>query len=260
MSSKLLCERPGDGIALLTFNRPDVLNAFDIEMAALFSDALLALARDEAVRCIVMTGAGGRAFSSGNDIQEMARFGPDDMVAAFVARDPLTWQVANHPKPVIAALNGVTYGAGALIAAAADIRIGSRSMTFKVTASAYGGANATWTLPRIVGMAKAKEILLAGRAVGAEEALAIGLLNQLVDDGTCVEAAVALATAIAANPAAGVQGIKQLINDGVGRSYADAFRAEFAWMLESTRKVSASGAEIFSGFLSRRSNKEHPPD
>lgn len=256
MSDSLIMDTPAPGVLLLTLNRPSVMNAIDMELAARLSDALLDAARDDALRCIVITGAGDRAFCSGNDIREMGAFDADAMMSAFLIRDPINWQVANHPKPIIAALNGITYGAGALMAAAADIRIGSAATRFKVTATAYSGANATWTLPRLVGMAKAKEILMMGRVVGGEEALEIGLLNRLVGDGEVVAAAVEMAAAIAANPPEGVQGVKQLVNDNFGRSYEDAFRAEFSWMIEATAKAGRGGAEVFSGFLKKDGRAE----
>ncbi|MBA2933847.1 enoyl-CoA hydratase/isomerase family protein [Sphingomonas sp. CGMCC 1.13654] len=248
MDDALLIDRPRAGVLLLTLNRPESLNAFDMALAARFEAALADAADDEAVRCVVLTGA-GRAFSSGNDIHEMAGFDADGMLNAFLARDPIIWQVASLAKPVICALNGITYGAGALIAAAADIRIGSPTMKFKVTASNYGGANATWTLPRVVGVAKAKEILMMGRAVGAEEALAIGLLNHIVDDP--LGAALDMAEAIAANPPEGVAGVKALIDGADGKSLLDAFNAEFAWMIEATRHGAKGGGEMFEGFLAK---------
>jgi enoyl-CoA hydratase/carnithine racemase len=252
MGHTLLRDMPAPGVVLLTLNRPAMLNALDEALARDLLATLAALATDDETKVIVITGAGDRAFSAGFDIHEMAGWDANRMAAAFALRDPLVWHIANHPKPVIAALNGITYGVGALIAAAADIRIGCPTMRFKVTASAYGGANATWTLPRIVGMAKAKEILMMGRVVDAQEALGIGLLNQLSELGQAVEAAIDMAKAIAANPAPGVQGVKMLINESVGRSYGDAYRAEYAWMAASAAAAPVGGGDLFAGFLAKK--------
>jgi 2-(1,2-epoxy-1,2-dihydrophenyl)acetyl-CoA isomerase len=175
------------------------------------------------------------------------------MKSAFQRRDRLFWQVANHAKPMLMALNGVTYGAGALMAAAADIRLGAPDMRFKVTASSYGAANATWSLPRLVGVAKAKEILFTGRVVPAEEALAIGLLNQLVTDRPVVEAAIAMAATIAANPAEGVQGVKALVNGSLGHTLQQAYDAEFDWMVHHMAPSGRGGADLFGGFLAKHS-------
>lgn len=249
MSDALLVDRPGPGVVLLTLNRPEVLNAIDMALARQLKQTLEALAGDDEARCIVMAGAGNRAFSAGFDIKEMEKFDVNGIMQSFLARDPITLLVATHPKPVIAALNGAVYGAGALLSLAADIRIGSPTMRFKVTATMYGAANATWTFPRVVGVAKAKEILMMGREVGGEEAAEIGLLNQLVPEQEVLSTAISMATRIAANPAHGVQGVKQLVDASTDRSIEDAYRAEFAWMVELTQRAAKGGADLFSGFV-----------
>jgi len=249
---KLLNTRPADGVALLTLNRPRLMNAIDMELYAALAAAFDDLENADDVRAIVITGTGDRAFSAGFDIEEMAGFDAEAMAQAFQKRDRLFWRVAGHPKPIVAALNGVTYGAGALIAAAADLRLGCPATKFKVTASSYGAANATWSLPRVVGFPKAKEILLTGRALEADEALEIGLLNQLVRDRPAVDAAVEMAVMIAANPPQGTQGVKALINQAIGRSLQAGYEAEYAWMIENMGAQAISGAEMFSGFLAGR--------
>jgi enoyl-CoA hydratase/carnithine racemase len=253
-SSKLQSTGSSPGIVVLTLNRPAVMNAIDMELFELLYAALDELERNDAVRVIILTGAGERAFSAGFDIHEMAGFDADAMAASFAHRDKLFWRIANHRKPVLAALNGVTYGAGALMAAAADIRIGGPTTRFKVTASTYGAANATWSLPRIVGVSKAKEILFTGRAVDANEAHAIGLLDRLVTDGDVLEAALDMAAAMAANPSEGVQAVKALINASLGRSLEAACQAEQAWMTARSGTLAKAGDALFSGFLSKRND------
>jgi enoyl-CoA hydratase/carnithine racemase len=255
VSEKLHHARPLPGIAALTMNRPEVMNAIDMELFDLLDAALDELDGDDGIRVIVVTGAGERAFSAGFDIQEMAGFDADAMAKAFARRDKLFWHMANHRKPILAALNGVTYGAGALMAFAADIRIGSPTTRFKVTATSYGAANATWSLPRIVGVSRAKEILFTGRAVDAAEAHAIGLIDQLISNRPVLEAALELAAAIAANPAEGVQAAKMLINAGVGRSLEAAYQAEQDWMTARLGAVAKSGDAVFSRFLSTKRNE-----
>ncbi len=247
--SNLLVDRHPGGVVLLTLNRPGVLNAIDMDLAGRLRGALAALAEDEEARVIVITGAGERAFSAGFDIHEMEGFDTEQMIAAFVERDPLIWQVASHRLPVIAALSGVTFGAGALIAAAADLRIATPSLNFRVTATRYGAANATWTLPQIVGIPKAKEWLMTGRAVGADEALASGLVNRLAMPGTLVETAIGMASSIAANPPGGVGQVKSLIDGGIGRAWAEQFQAEHASVLHGM--THAPGKDVFRDFLGR---------
>ncbi len=254
LSEKLQHARPLPGIVVLTMNRPEVMNAIDMELFELLDKALDELDRDDETRVIILTGAGERAFSAGFDIQEMAGFDADAMSKAFVRRDTLFWHIANHRKPVLAALNGVAYGAGALMAFAADIRIGSPNTRFKVTATSYGAANATWSLPRIVGVSRAKEILFTGRAVDSVEAHAIGLIDQLIPSGPVLEAALAMAAAIAANPAEGVQAAKMLINAGLGRSLEAAYQAEQDWIIARMEAMAKGGDAVFSHFLSSKRN------
>jgi enoyl-CoA hydratase/carnithine racemase len=248
----LRIDRPGAGVAVLTLDRPEVMNAIDMALFEALDEALAALQDDACARAVVITGAGDRAFSAGFDIHEMAGFDGPAMRAAFDRRDGLFLRVACYRKPVIAALNGVAYGAGALLAAAADIRLGCPTTRFKVTASTYGAANATWTLPRIVGPSKAKEILFTGRAVDAEEAVSIGLLNQLERDRSVLDAAVAMAAMIAANPPEGVEAVKALVDGGFGGGLAAGYHAEHDWMIDHMGQSARPGSDVFGGFLASR--------
>lgn len=210
MPDSIQFERREGGVRLITLNRAQAVNAITCAMAerlfALFDEC----ERDAEARCIVITGAGERAFSAGFDIKEMAEFDAEQMHAAFVARDPLPLCIAEHPLPVIAALSGPALGAGALIAAACDFRVAAPAASFKVTAIGYGSANASWSLPRLVGVARAKDILMTGRTVGADEGLAIGLFDRLADDA--LAGALALANEILRHPASGVADVKRLVD------------------------------------------------
>ena len=252
MTDTLKISRPSDGVVVLTLDRPEVMNAIDIALFEALDQTLATLEDDASARAVVITGAGERAFSAGFDIHEMAGFDGPSMRAAFDRRDGLFLRAAGYRKPLIVALNGVTYGAGALLAAAVDIRIGCPATRFKVTASSYGAANATWTLPRIVGLAKAKEILFTGRVVEAEEALSIGLLNQLVRDRPVLDAAVDMAAMIAANPSEGVEAVKTLVDGSFGGSLAAGYQAEHEWMIKHMAHSAKSGSDVFGGFLATR--------
>ncbi|MDE2435951.1 MAG: enoyl-CoA hydratase/isomerase family protein [Sphingomonadales bacterium] len=249
IEQRILVSNPADGVRMITFNRPEAHNAIDMAMADELLLQLDAAEADPAVRCLVLTGAGEKAFSAGFDIREMARFDAAAMRDAFGRRDPLTLHIAQHRLPIIAALNGLAYGAGALIAAACDLRIASERATFKVTAINYGSANATWSLPRLVGTAAAKDILMTGRAVSSEEGYRIGLFNRITTDATLLDSAIALASEIAGKQPDGVMAIKALVNASQGASIEEGWRAEHEAMLEAFGELNHSGAMVFEGFL-----------
>jgi len=250
----LIVATPAPGVLHLTFNRPDVLNAFDTATFAAFDAQLARAADDPDVRAIVLGARGGKAFSAGFDIHEMAGFDATAMRRAFETRDPVFGRVAAHPLPVIAAVDGLCYGAGALLALACDIRIATPAFRFKVTAVGYGGANATWSLPRAVGPARAKAILMTGAVVGAEEAESIGLVNEVVDAAVLDARAIEIAATIASHPPQGIAGIKTLVNDSLTRSPLEGWRAEYDWMIAHMDDA-PGGGETFQTFLSKHDHK-----
>ena len=191
-------------------------------------------------------GAGDRAFCSGYDVHEMADWSEDELLASLERREPWIWHVATTPVPVIAALNGLTYGVGAIIATAVDVRVGCPATDFRFTAGAHGGANATWTLPAIVGKGIAGEPLMTAREVGAEESKEIGLLNRVVDASELLEL-LAIARQIADNPPAGPRAIKRLLREHTGSSLADRFEAENLAMRTELRPGPISN--LYADFL-----------
>ncbi|MCW3041612.1 MAG: crt 17 [Solirubrobacterales bacterium] len=225
-SDELLVTRGGDGISVVTLNRPASLNAITMSLQERLDDVISTVENDGYTRCLVVKGAGGRAFSSGYDLHEMAAWSADDLLLRLLERERWVWHFATASVPIVVALGGVAYGAGAILASAADIRVGSTETRIKFTAAAYGGANATWTLPALVGRGAAAELLLTARTVHAEEAEAMGLLNRVVDPDTLDDASTELAEQIAANPAAGTRAIKRLLREHSGRSVEDCFVTE----------------------------------
>lgn len=250
----LLLSLMAEGVTVVTLNRPQVRNAVNQEMQAEIESLLTGLEGDDSVRAIVFTGAGEAAFSAGYDIHEMQNLSGDELLNLNLRREPWLWQVANCPKPLIGAINGVAYGAGAIMATAFDLRIGCSRSAFRYTGAAFNGANNTWHLPPIVGWAKAKEFLLTARLIGAEEALEAGLLNHLVADEAVLTKAVEIATLIAANPPDGVRWTKKLMHENLGRRYEDAYRAENAVMTTELRPKRPD--ELFGKFLSVRGKKD----
>ncbi len=205
----LLVERPAPGVALLRFNRPDKRNAFNFALSAALVDALDELEADDTVRCVILTGA-GKAFSAGADMTEalesIERGGRGDGMARAVIR------VGRFPKPVIAAVNGPAFGGGAALAIACDIRIASPSASFRFPGAAYGLVVGGSQLPRLVGPARAKELLFTARVVDAAEAERIGLVNRVTPPERLEAECVELATVIASHSPDAVVWMKRVVD------------------------------------------------
>ncbi len=193
-------------VVTVTLNRPDRLNSLDTATKEALLAALEAAAQDQGVRCVVLTGT-GRGFSAGQDLKDHIANLADDPaeVMSTVARhfNPIATLLATMPKPVVAAVNGVAAGAGAAMAMACDLRLVGRSGGFNL---AFAGValscdtGSSWWLPRLVGVAKAKELLLLPRTVRAEEALQLGLATRVVEDDELAAETAALAARLAAGP------------------------------------------------------------
>jgi enoyl-CoA hydratase/carnithine racemase len=206
----ILLERRGR-VGLVTLNRPEKLNAINSALVDRFEQALQQLEADEDIGAIVITGAGERAFSAGGDMAEQiaALDAPDTSERPRVSA---TAAVRACVKPTLAAIRGYCFGGGALLAIECDIRIGGDDARFKFHGASYGRAPGGAVLPRIVGDAKARELLFTGDEVSASEALRIGLLNQLVAAEAVVETAVAMGERIAANSPQAVKALGEVID------------------------------------------------
>jgi enoyl-CoA hydratase/carnithine racemase len=220
-----LIRRDRDGpVAILTFDDPERRNAMTEAMGLALREAVAELGRDAGVRAVVLTGAGS-AFSAGGDlamIEEKSRAGrarPDaaqraahrDFMRRFYG---LFLSVRELPCPSVAALNGAAVGAGLCVALACDLRVAARdarlSLNF-VRLGIHPGMGATWTLPRLVGTARAAELLLTGRPVDGEEAERIGLVNRAVARDEVLPEALALARSVAAGAARSVRGAREAL-------------------------------------------------
>jgi 2-(1,2-epoxy-1,2-dihydrophenyl)acetyl-CoA isomerase len=205
-----------DAVATLTLNRPDSLNSLDVALKEALAAELTSLADDDTVRAVVLTGA-GRAFCVGQDLREHVATlesdaGPPlDTVA--VHYNPIAKALVGMPKPVVAAVRGAAAGAGAGLAFLADFRIGGPSTAFTTAFAGVGLAadsGMSWSLPRLVGHAKATELLMLGGTVRAEQAHRLGLLTTLVDsDEEVLPAAAQLAARLAAGPTVAYAQIKR---------------------------------------------------
>ncbi len=220
-------ERREDGIAVLTLNRPARHHAINHEMGAALGDAIDRLAADDDVRVIVITGAGDRAFCAGADMAEAVG---GERLSGPGGAGHATARISACAKPVIAAVNGFCYGGGAALATVCDIRIASTTATFRFPGAEYGLVVGAAYLPRLVGAAVAKELILSARRFGADEALRAGFVNALAEPAELWPAVMKLAAAIAANSPAAVQASKAVIDaatlsDQARQLEADANRA-----------------------------------
>src|SRR3989442_5170694 len=205
-SDPLLLERRGEHLALLTFNRPQVLNALDHATLQAFHRLLGEIERDRDLRAVVLTGA-GRAFSAGADLKEMKDSPPgetpvrDAHMQLHLFQD-ITRRMVNHRCVFVAALNGIAVGIGAELSLAADVRIGcpaTELMLSEVTRSLFETNGSMYHLPRVVGQGRAAQWLLTGERVKAEALLAAGFITELVPADRLLPRALELAGTIAGN-------------------------------------------------------------
>jgi 2-(1,2-epoxy-1,2-dihydrophenyl)acetyl-CoA isomerase len=239
-----------DGAALITLNRPEKLNALSYGLMQELDDELTRLEDDDGVKAVVLTGAGDKAFSAGADIHEMADLTAEALGERQAFRNRATWHIATFAKPLIGAINGLAYGGAALLSSTLDLRIGCERTKFRFLAASYGRVNSTWSLPVVVGLPKAKEVLYTGRDVLADEAERIGLLNQVVPAARLRETALAMAAAIAKNDARMVQGIKRLLHEDIGMPWRERYDNEE--QARATWLTSAPVREGFKDFLTRK--------
>lgn len=244
-------------VATITLNRPARLNALTFEVYAELRDLFDAISHDSAVRAVVVTGA-GRGFCSGGDVEAIIGALLDRPREELLAFTRLTCDLIRAiracPKPVIAAINGVAAGAGAVIATACDIRIASRSASFAFLFTHVGlsGADmgAAWLLPRIVGLGCATELLMTGEAIDAAEAHRIGLVNRVMDDADVVAQARRLAGALAAGPAEALADTKRALAEEAALPFAAALEREAAGQAALMERPDFR--EAYAAFLERR--------
>ena len=245
----ILSERR-DGVALITLNRPDKLNALSFPLMEEVERALTGYENDDDIKAVILTGTGDRAFSAGADIHEMAGLSSEELAARGETRGRISWHIASYAKPLIGAINGLAYGGAALLSSSLDLRIGCEKTQFRFLAASYGRVNSSWSLPALVGVPKAKELLYTGRVVAAEEALRIGLLNQVVPVEKVVEAAVEMGQMIAKNDARMVQGIKRLLHEGMGSDWQGRYDLEDE--ARATYLSAGHPRDGFKDFLARK--------
>ena len=255
MSYQTIQLERADGIARLTLNRPDRLNSFTVEMHEEVADALTIIEGDDAVRVLVLTGA-GRGFCAGQDLADRAvepgkAVDLGDSVEKYYA--PLIRRLTGMAKPVIGAINGVAAGAGANIALACDIVIAARSAKFIQSFANLGlipDSGGTWVLPRLIGQARALGLALTAEPLPAEKAEAWGMIWKCVDDDGFAAEVDTLARRFASAPTRGLAATKMLIRTSALNPIDQQLDLERDWMRELGR--SHDYQEGVAAFMAKR--------
>jgi 2-(1,2-epoxy-1,2-dihydrophenyl)acetyl-CoA isomerase len=221
-----------EGVATVTLNRPEALNSLTVELKEALLEALLQVAADPAARAVVLTGA-SRGFCAGQDLREHgeALAAGDRAPLSTVERhfNPICLALATMPKPVIAAVNGMAAGAGASLTFACDFRIAADSAKFLLAFANVGLAldtGASWTLPRLIGHARATALAILAEPVGASAALEMGLVNAVVPAAELATNVFELAARLAAGPTAAYAAIKQQLLYSAAAPFAAALERE----------------------------------
>jgi enoyl-CoA hydratase/carnithine racemase len=256
-SSFLLAHEAESGVATITLNRPERLNALTFEVYDELRRTFHALSDEGSVRVIVITGA-GRGFCSGGDVEDIiGRLFERDMrgLLEFTRMTcDLVMSIRSCRKPVIAALNGTVAGAGAVIATACDIRVAAANakIAYLFTRVGLSGADmgAAWMLPRIVGLAKASELLMTGDFIDAEEAHRIGLYNRVVPEGASLEAATELARKLARGPSFALEITKDSLNREASMDLVGALEAEA--QIQAALMLHPDFRESYDAFVEKR--------
>ncbi len=222
-----------DGVATVTLNRPEAMNSLDIATKVALRDVVTRVAADPDIRCVVLTGT-GRAFCVGQDLKEhvdLLENGGSDALFTTVPEhyNPIVTAVATMPKPVIAAVNGVAAGAGASLAFACDFRLLADTAGFNLAFSGIAlscDTGASWTLPRLVGRAKALELLYQPRTIPAEESLELGIASRVVPADELAAEAATMAARLAAGPTVAYGAIRRSVAFSAGHGFEESLGFE----------------------------------
>ena len=255
-SPLLVKARIFQSIMYIMLDRPNVLNAINLEMAELLQQHLIEARQNPAIRAIVITGK-EPAFCSGGDLKFAVQANPDTPGDSFLALTAVLHQcieeIRTMPKPVIASINGVAAGAGLFLALACDLRIMAKSAYLKQSNTSYGlctPAGGTFTLPRLVGIGRAMEIIMLDRPIKAKAARDLGLVNWIVRDSALMENTQKLAKRVAEMPIETLGRMKLLINHSFDRTLKEQLAAERQAMAISAN--STEGREGLAAFLQKR--------
>ncbi|KIF05239.1 enoyl-CoA hydratase [Streptomyces sp. RSD-27] len=226
-----------DGLAKVTINRPDAMNAMNTEAKVALRDAVRAAAEDPAVRAVLLTASGTRAFCVGQDLKEhIGNLAADresgsklTMNTVSEHYNPIVRALTEMPKPVVAGVNGVAAGAGFGFALAADFRVVSETASFNTSFAGVAltaDSGVSWTLPRLIGASRAGDLLLFPRSITAREAHELGIVNRLVPAEDLHAEAEAVARALASGPTVAYAAIKESLAYGASHTLSEALERE----------------------------------
>jgi len=251
--SETILRDTADGVLTLTLNRPEALNSFTVEMKEELLKALKDAARDKDVRVVVMTGA-GRAFSAGQDLKERQAPGVADLGTELRLRyNPIILAMRRLEKPIVGAINGVAAGAGISLALACDIVIAADKATFIeafVRVGLVPDTGSTWFLPRLIGPARAAEMMFMADPVDAATAERIGLINRVVPADKLMEEASAVARRLAKSAPIALALAKRAVNRTYDMTLEEAL--DYEAQLQSIAGRSADHKEGVAAFVEKR--------
>lgn len=251
-SEPLLVRRDG-ATAVFTLNRPEARNAFNTELLHRLRDAFLVAGDDTSVRAVVLTGAGDRAFCAGADIRQMQSMSVDDARRWAHLGHDVFQAIEDFPKPVIAAINGAAVGGGCEVALACDFRVIAESAAMgqpEIKLGLIPGWGGTQRLPRLVGVARAKDIIFTGRMVPAAETLQIGLVDEVAPAGGALPRALTFAAQFAALPPLALAFAKRAITLGLDLESREGNAVEIDLICRCFE--TEDHAEGFTAFLEKR--------
>lgn len=218
MNDNVLSREEENGVVTLTLNRPEVMNSFNFQLLHTLKEQIESVRFNRDVRVVIITGAGQKAFCAGADLKERTSLSPDQVKEFIFTIRNLFTSIEQLNKAVIAAVNGVALGGGTELALACDIRLASMNASMGLTETRLAiipGAGGTQRLPRLVGRGKAKELIFTGQRIGAQEALNIGLVNQICEPNDLLDECKKMAAMICETGPIAIEQAKYAINYGI---------------------------------------------
>lgn len=256
MSGNEIIFKKEKNIATITFNRPEVHNALNVPMVEGLENALHKIENDSEIRVLILTGAGGKSFISGSDIKELSKRTPLTGIETSIKRQGLLNRIEGMHIPSIAAINGYAFGVGCEIALACTMRLLSqkaRMGQLEINLGIIPGAGGTQRLPRLIGKARAAELILTGKIIDAEAAYRIGLVNKVTPPGKLMDECFQLAETLSEKSPIAVKYALRAINQGIEVDLASGLKIESLCL--GACFASKDSKEGLNAFLEKRSPK-----